>query len=492
MKKQVLTLILGFSLYAQAQEGILDATFGTSGVVKTEDNRDIYATDLQSDGKIVLVGSRYDANGTDVGVFRHNSDGSLDNSFGTSGAVIVDFFGKQDIAKGVKVLADGKILIGAIVTEGTTKKYALVKLNADGSTDNSFGTSGKVVTNISGATSLGLTTMTVSANGKIILGGSADGFSKAALAVYTSTGDLDVAFDADGIIQPNSMVEIQSIQVQTDGKIIIGGNGSNFATIVRINTNGSVDNTFGTSGKFTNNTMTFGGANTYINLASDGKIIGVFGSFATAEINMIRLTTTGTLDTEFGTGGKTTLNTIPGNEYPTAIKLQANGKLLVTGSDGGSANIFLTRVKADGTLDNTFGTNGTTVTSVREGGEDNAKTIAVQTDGKILIAGNQCGGMCTYILLRFNANAVENPSGLSKLNENSMIAVYPNPVSEKLQVKLSDNTHIEAMSIMNMNGQVVKEAKNVSTLNISDLANGLYFIQVSTDKGNSTQKFIKQ
>ena len=138
MKKQLLTLILGLSLSAYAQEGILDATFGTSGVVKTDDNRDVYATDIQSDGKIVLVGSRYDANGTDAGIFRHNTNGSTDNSFGTNGAVIIDFFGKQDIAKGVKVLADGKILVGAIVTEGTTKKYALVKLNSDGSIDNTF------------------------------------------------------------------------------------------------------------------------------------------------------------------------------------------------------------------------------------------------------------------------------------------------------------------------------------------------------------------
>lgn len=492
MKKQLLTLILGFSLYAKAQEGILDATFATSGVFKTEDNKDVYATDLQSDGKIVLAGSRYDANGTDVGVFRHNSDGSVDNSFGTSGAVIIDFFGKQDIAKGVKVLADGKIIVGAIVTEGSTKKYALVKLNADGSIDNSFGTAGKVVTNIPNATSLGLTTMTISATGKIILGGTADGFSSAALAVYTSTGDLDLAFDTDGIIQPSSMVEIQSIKVQTDEKIIIGGNGSNFATIVRLNTNGSPDNSFGTNGKFSNSTMTIGGANTYIDLATDGKIIAVFGSFATPEINMIRLTSIGTLDNEFGAGGRTTFNARNGNEYPTAIKLQANGKLLVTGSDGGSADIFITRVNLDGTLDNTFGTNGSTITSVREGGEDNAKTISVQTDGKIIIAGNQCGGMCTYILLRYNANAVGNPRGLLKAKENAVIAVYPNPVNKTMQLKLSDNMQAKSVSILNSNGQKVIEQTEVSNIDVSELSAGLYFVQVITNKGISTQKFIKQ
>jgi uncharacterized delta-60 repeat protein len=492
MKKQLLTLILGLSLSAYAQEGILDATFGTSGVVKTDDNRDVYATDIQSDGKIVLVGSRYDANGTDAGIFRHNTNGSTDNSFGTNGAVIIDFFGKQDIAKGVKVLADGKILVGAIVTEGTTKKYALVKLNSDGSIDNTFGTAGKVVVSITGATSLGLTTMAVASNGNILLGGTADGFSKAALVIFKSTGELDATFDTDGILQPNSMVEIQSIKVQTDGKILFGGNGSNYATIVRINTDGSLDNTFGTSGKFTNGTITFGGANTYIDLASDGKIIGAFGSFATADINIIKLTSTGTLDAEFGTGGKIIVNAINGNEYPTAIKLQPNGKLLLTGSDGGSANIFLARLNTDGTPDNTFGTNGTTITSVREGGEDNAKAIAVQTDGKIIIAGNQCGGMCTYILLRYNANAVSNPTGLFDVKENLSTYFYPNPATENLHLTLAQNLEIDFVNILNISGQKVKEFAAVTTISVQDLPNGLYFIQVVSNKNTFTQKFIKQ
>ncbi|MFN3444576.1 MAG: delta-60 repeat domain-containing protein, partial [Bacteroidia bacterium] len=332
MKKQLLATALMVATFAQAQEGTLDNTFATGGVFKTEENHSASKSAIQADGKILLCGSKYDANGTDFGIFRHNTNGSPDLGFGTNGAVVIDFFGKTDVANGIAVTDGGKILVAGTVTEGTTKKYALVRLNSDGSLDNTFGTSGKVVANISGATSLGLTTFTVASNGNIMLGGTADGFSKAALVVFKNTGELDVTFDTDGILQPSSMVEIQSIKLQTDGKILIGGNGSNFATIVRLNSDGSLDNTFGTNGKFTNNAMTIGGANTYIDLTPEGKIIGIFGSFASSEVNMLRLTSAGALDTEFGTGGKTTFNAVNGNEYPTAIKVQVNGQVLVIGS----------------------------------------------------------------------------------------------------------------------------------------------------------------
>jgi uncharacterized delta-60 repeat protein len=492
MKKQILATALMVATFAQAQEGTLDNTFATSGVFKTEENHSASKSVIQTDGKILLCGSKYDANGTDFGIFRHNANGSPDPGFGTNGAVVIDFFGKTDVANGIAVTDGGKILVAGTVTEGTTKKYALVRLNSDGSLDNTFGASGKVVANISGATSLGLTTFTVASNGKIMLGGTADGFSKAALVVFKNTGELDVTFDTDGILQPSSIVEIQSIKLQTDGKILIGGNGSNFATIVRLNSDGSLDNTFGTNGKFINNAMTVGGANTYIDLTPEGKIIGVFGSFASSEVNMLRLTSAGALDTEFGTGGKTTFNAVNGNEYPTAIKVQVNGKVLVIGSSGGSSDLFIARVNADGTLDNTFGTNGSTVTSVREGGEDNALTLAVQSDGKIIVAGNQCGGMCTYILLRYNGNAVGDPTGLSKPKGNFITSIYPNPTANTLQLNFAENTEVKTATVLNLNGQKLMEVNGTSNIDVSELSNGLYFIQVLSNKGIHTQKFIKQ
>lgn len=492
MKKSLLSIALLVATFVQAQEGSLDNTFATSGVFKTEDNHSASKSAIQADGKVLLCGSKYDANGTDFGIFRHNTNGSLDLGFGTNGVVIIDFFGKADVANGIAVIDGGKILVAGTVIEGTTKKYALVRLNSDGSLDNTFGSSGKVVVNVTGATSLGLTTMALASNGNMLLGGTADGFSKAALVVLKNTGELDATFDTDGILQPSSMVEIQSIKLQTDGKILIGGNGSNFATIARLNADGTSDITFGTNGKFTNNAMTIGGANTYIDLTPEGKIIGVFGSFATSEVNMLRLTSAGALDTEFGTSGKTTFNAANGNEYPTAIKVQANGKVLVIGSLGSSSDLFITRVNTDGTLDNTFGTNGSTVTSVREGGEDNALTLEVQADGKIIVAGNQCGGMCTYILLRYNANAVGNPTGLSKVKENLITSIYPNPTTNYLQLNFNEHITVNAISILNLNGKKVMEVEGVSNIDVSELSNGLYFIQVLSNKGISTQKFIKQ
>jgi uncharacterized delta-60 repeat protein len=238
--------------------------------------------------------------------------------------------------------------------------------------------------------------------------------------------------------------------------------------------------------------MTFGGANTYIDLAADGKIIGIFGSYANPEINILRLTSSGTLDNDFGTSGKTTINATNTNEYPTAIKVQPNGKILVTGSIGSSADLFIARINKDGTLDNTFGTNGSTLTSVREGGEDNALTLLVQSDGKIVVAGNQCGGMCTYILLRYNANAVENPTSVLAPNKNFTANIYPNPANENLYITMPETNTIISTNILNVNGQKIKESKDNLVIPIHDLPNGLYFIQITSNHGSITQKFIKE
>lgn len=492
MKNIIFTLSLGLSLATYAQEGQLDATFATAGVFKTTENQNAFKSAIQSDGKILLCGSQYDANGTDFGVFRHNTNGTVDVGFGTNGAVVVDFFGKTDVANGIAVVEGGKILVAGTVIDGTTKKFGLVRLNSDGSLDNTFGTSGKVVTNVPNATSLGLTTITIAPNGNILLAGTADGFSKAALVVYKNTGELDLTFDTDGILQTTNIADIQSVKIQPDGKILISGSSLNYATIIRLNADGSNDNSFGTNGRFANNAMTFGGANTYIDLAADGKIIGIFGSYANPEINILRLTSTGTLDNDFGTSGKTTINATNTNEYPTAIKVQPNGKILVTGSIGSSADLFIARINKDGTLDNTFGTNGSTLTSVREGGEDNALTLLVQSDGKIVVAGNQCGGMCTYILLRYNANAVENPTSVLAPNKNFTANIYPNPANENLYITMPETNTIISTNILNVNGQKIKESKDNLVIPIHDLPNGLYFIQITSNHGSITQKFIKE
>ena len=100
--------------------------------------------------------------------------------------------------------------------------------------------------------------------------------------------------------------------------------------------------------------------------------------------------------------------------------------------------------------------------------------------------------MCTYILLRYNANAVSNPTGLFDVKENLSTYFYPNPATENLHLTLAQNLEIDFVNILNISGQKVKEFAAVTTISVQDLPNGLYFIQVVSNKNTFTQKFIKQ
>ncbi len=196
-------------------------------------------------------------------------------------------------------------------------------------------------------------------------------------------GSLDPTFGSGGIVttdfgdQINSNIAIATaVTIQTDGKILVCGGipsstGFPIAAIARYNTNGSVDTTFGTSGIATSTTL---GVPTAIALQTDGKIV-VAGPAGGLEINVARYTSTGTLDTTFGTNGifTTGLNFNTGAPFSTLL-IQSNGKILF--ADG-----VLLRLTAEGQADSTFGTNGEASVVDRS-----AAGLALLSNGKILVA----------------------------------------------------------------------------------------------------------
>ena len=196
-------------------------------------------------------------------------------------------------------------------------------------------------------------------------------------------GTLDPAFGTGGIIttdfgdQINSNVAIATaVTIQTDGKILVCGGipsstGFPIAAIARYNTDGSVDTTFGTSGITTSLTL---GVPTAIALQADGKIV-VAGPAGGLSVNVARFTSTGTLDTTFGTNGifTTGLNFNTGAPFTTLV-IQSNGKILF-------ANGILLRLTAEGQADSTFGTNGEASVVNRS-----AAGLALLSNGKILVA----------------------------------------------------------------------------------------------------------
>ncbi|MER6352930.1 delta-60 repeat domain-containing protein, partial [Streptomyces sp. NPDC001634] len=299
---------------ALAAPGDLDPTFGTGGKVLTDFGGTDFATAVQADGKIIAVGQSDGASAGDFdfALARYNTDGSLDPTFGTGGKVTTNF-GGGDGARAVAVQTDGKIVVAGFSNTGISN-FAVARYNTDGSLDPTFNGTGAVTTDFGGEDlALGVA---LQADGKIVAVGftSVFGSDDFALARYNTDGSLDSTFGTGGKVITDFGTGgndiANGVVVQTDGKIVAAGSsdtaGTNDFGLARYNTNGSLDNTFGTGGLVTTD---FGGISDQafgVALQTDGKIVAAgFSNASNAnDFALARYNTNGSLDSTFGTGGK--------------------------------------------------------------------------------------------------------------------------------------------------------------------------------------------
>jgi uncharacterized delta-60 repeat protein len=237
---------LALPLNMRAQDGALDLTFDTDGIVSTPIGASddyAYAVAVQADGKIVVAGRSNNGSNNDFALTRYNTNGSLDLSFDTDGIVTTPIGTFGDEAYAVAVQADGKIVVAGRSYNGANDDFALTRYNTNGSLDLSFDTDGIVTTPVGTSDDLAYS-VAVQANGKIVVAGfSYNGSgSDISLTRYTTNGSLDLNFDTDGIVTtPVGTTDdfAYSVAVQTDGKIVVAGrsyNGSdNDFVVVRYN-----------------------------------------------------------------------------------------------------------------------------------------------------------------------------------------------------------------------------------------------------------------
>ncbi len=289
---------LGFYALARYNSnGSLDTTFGNNGLVITTFNSEgafASALVLQPDGKILAAGTKYinfttdDSSNTDFGIARYNSDGSLDTTFGVGGEVATDFHQGNDDAFAVILQSDGKIIAaGDSSSAATFIDFALTRYLADGSLDTTFGVGGKAETDFGGKNLDQARSIVLQADGKIVAAGttvSRNGTTQQfAIARYNSNGVQDAAFGRRGLATVNfgsSGQTVHSILLQPDGKLVTVGFSDNESSdsdflVARINSNGSLDSTFGTAGEVRTSFGDLnGGANAGL-LQANGKIVAV-------------------------------------------------------------------------------------------------------------------------------------------------------------------------------------------------------------------------
>ncbi|HKP52244.1 MAG TPA: delta-60 repeat domain-containing protein [Chloroflexia bacterium] len=396
-----------------AADGDLDPTFDGDGKVTTDFLGHINhakAVAIQSDGKIVAAGIYYvDFYTSNFFLARYNADGSLDTSFDGNGIQIIGF-SNYDHALAVAIQSDGKIVVAgctASAYNSNTHDFALARLNANGSLDTSFGSDGKVITNFS---TLGdcAHAVAIQSNGKIVVAGAAESPTSDydfALARYNTNGSLDTTFSGDGKVTTDFSGYEDSangLAIQSNGKIVAGGyaessgsSGNDFA-LARYDTNGSLDTTFSGDGKVT--TDFSGGMDIAYDavIQSDGKIVAAGKAHTLTndyDFALARYNTNGTLDTTFSGDGKVTTDFSDDVEIAYGLAIQANGKIVAAGyaytTSTGHYLFALTRYTATGVLDTSFGFQGRRTTDFGStGAGSDGRAVAIQSDGKIVVAGH--------------------------------------------------------------------------------------------------------
>ncbi|MDZ8027125.1 MAG: DUF4347 domain-containing protein [Nostoc sp. DedQUE11] len=409
---------------------VLDTTFNTTGKVTTDfngSNDGSYRIAVQDDGKILVAG--YSNNGTnnDFAITRYNSDGTLDTTFNTTGKVTTDFNTSNEIGYSITVQSDGKILVAGVSNNGTNDDFAIARYNSDGTLDTTFNTTGKVTTDFNSNDEAG-NSITVQSDGKILVGGYSNNGTNDdfAIARYNSDGTLDTTFNTTGKVTTDfngSNEGGNSITVQSDGKILVAGvsnNGTNndFA-IARYNSDGTLDTTFNTTGKVTTDFNASNEGGYSITVQDDGKIlvVGVSNNGTNDDFAIARYNSDGTLDTTFNTTGKVTTDFNGNDEAGNSIAVQDDGKVLVAGysNNGTNDDFAIARYNSDGTLDTTFNTTGKATTDFN-GNDEGGNSIIVQSDGKILVAGASNNGTnYDFAIARYLVN--ESPEVANEIQD---------------------------------------------------------------------------
>lgn len=325
--------------------GGIDGTFGTVGTVVTDPSSgqgQAFAMLIQPDNKIVLAGEVDTGNGSSLAVLRYNENGSLDTTFDGDGIATLAIGGFATEGRAIGQQTDGKLVVAASAYNGSNTDFAVVRFDSDGLLDMSFDADGYALIDFSGGQDLP-SAVSIDSYGKIVVAGySATGSPHdMALTRLNADGSLDTEFDTDGkllLVVGEAQSAVRAIQIQPDDKIVgVGGSisgGFLVFTVIRLNTDGSYDGTFGTAGIATsgfdaNHAEPFAAL-----LQGDGKILtGGYTNQAPGGFALVRFKSTGEIDSEYGASGQVVTSfDIGGSATIRVFALQGDGKVVAVGT----------------------------------------------------------------------------------------------------------------------------------------------------------------
>ncbi len=401
-----------------APTGFVFAEVGALGVGRA-------AAQRQSDGKLLIAGQCGGASSVDFCITRYNTNGSLDTSFGNAGTIVQSITGGVDLGLALAVQTNDQFLVaGECAVTATDTDFCVARFLPNGALDTSFAGVGYVQTSIgtgpvAGSSFDRATKIAIQNDGKIVLAGycAAGTGNRFCMARYTEAGVLDTAFDGDGTVYATVLSaddRVNAFAIQADGKFILSGscaNGSiSNACVARLNSHGALDTTFATGGaRF----VALGSGSAEFNavtLTAVGGIVlvGRCVSSGASAFCSARLTSSGTIDTNFGVAGVAVVSFDALDATPTAAALQVNGRIVLAGYCNDAAlDVFcLARLSPTGQLDTTFNTTGKVLTTIGSVGSI-ANDLLVQTDGKIVAIG-ECNTELTagFCIARYEGDSI--------------------------------------------------------------------------------------
>lgn len=509
-----------------AQTGFPDITFGNGTgrvVTNLNTNRLCQAEHVlvQPDGKIIALGNIRNqplASGIpDILIIRYNTNGKLDSTFAENGFIDDDFENGSDGISCGLLMSDGKILLGGYATHNGSSDFLVMRLNADGSRDSTFGTNGVVLTDIQTATDQ-INSIHLLPDGKIIACGSVrysfQTNNSYALVRYMPDGLLDSTFADNGIFTNIAEQTGQGFHsvVLPDGKIITMGPINQFSqlkvAVFRHQPDGSYDTGFGTNGRI----VTTLGSETYnyiyaTKLQSDGKIVFTGTASETTGANHIigRFDQDFQPDPTFGTNGLAKLAKASASDILVDLDFHTDGKINLTGCNyaGAKPLMMLYQLHPNGVRDSSFGVNGQVLTDFGQN-QQCGYAVAVVGDSLLVSAGtSEKNTKLSIIVSRYVIKEPEVSS--TKPAPDKIITeayVSPNPVSSESILHFSlEKAQSLSIDLVDMQGRVVQQFRQHQLFESGEhiiylpfdanLPAGMWLLRIQTEEEIATIKVLR-
>lgn len=493
MKTTITYLLLTFAFLANAQDGILDTSFGTNGKI----DYSFFSTfvDMKVDnGKMIALGKHTDGNPILV---RFNLDGTLDTTFDNDGIKIVDFGNDSETPASFAIMNHSS---GYAYLVASSISGEIAKIMEDGSFFSSFGTNGILEYEATGSYRHASVNYNPSTE-KITLvraDGSWNSSDGGKILRLNANGTIDPTFNNGNMkrfyfYSGGQIINLNSAHTDTAGNIYIHGlytqGGVQDSYTVKFSNVGVQDYSYSLN---VNGSRSYDPSPRYL-LNGLNSTSYIFGMSTTYKMMVVKKAANGSLDPTFGTNGVVSLD-LPNKYYDnvTSIAPYSHGiddfKIILAGrtrQQTGNSDLFLSRINSNGTLDSTFGTSGFTSVPTTIANHTSPIFLGVDySNGKIYTMGYTATGIVS--MFRYGVNLILQNEETS----NYVLKIHPNPTKSNLNF----SQEISEIKITDLSGrQVFFNKEKTKNISVENLPKGIYFINGKNNKGEIiSEKIIKQ